>query len=422
MKQDNSRRDFFKKTLAVTAGITIVPRFVLGGSGYTAPSDQLTRAIIGVGGMGKVHIHYTDARLLAVCDVDQNHLKEALDIAGSGVKGYSDFRDVLNRPDIDIIHIATPPHWHGIMSAMAARAGKDVWCEKPMTRTIGEGKKVKEAIHATGRMFRLNTWFRFKDIFYGMGTTVKPLKKAVSNGLLGWPLTVTISGITGFNWKFYWVGKTNLQPQPIPKVLDYNMWLGPAPLKPYNKHRVHQTFRGYWDYDSGGLGDMGQHYIDPVQYILNKDDESPVKVEVDAPQQDSDAVGTWRRITYTYKDGCRIILDGENRDKDAAYIEGPKGKIYKGFRSTIPNLREKLDRLPDPAPQLIDFRKSVITRKKFALNEDNGYRSCTIVNMGAIAVRLGRNLEFDSEKQEFINDDEANRLINQPMRGEWKMD
>ena len=325
MKQDNSRRNFFKKTLAVTAGITIVPRFVLGGPGYTAPSDQLTRAIIGVGGMGKGHIHYTDARLLAVCDVDQNHLREALDIAGSGVKGYSDFREVLNRPDIDIIHIATPPHWHGIMSVMAARAGKDVWCEKPMTRTIGEGKKVKEAIHATGRMFRLNTWFRFKDVFYGMGTTVKPLKKAVSNGLLGWPLTVTISGITGFNWKFYWVGKTNLQPQPIPKVLDYNMWLGPAPLKPYNKHRVHQTFRGYWDYDSGGLGDMGQHYIDPAQYVLNKDDESPVKVEVDAPQQDSDAVGTWRRITYTYKDGCRIILDGENRDKDAAYIEGPKG-------------------------------------------------------------------------------------------------
>jgi hypothetical protein len=116
-------------------------------------------------------------------------------------------------------------------------------------------------------MFRLNTWFRFKDNFYGLGTTVKPLKKVVDSGILGWPLKVTISGVTGFNWKFYWVGKTNLEPKPVPAELDYDMWLGPAPYKPYNPHRVHSTFRGYWDYDGGGLGDMGQHYIDPVQYI-----------------------------------------------------------------------------------------------------------------------------------------------------------
>ena len=98
---------------------------------------------------------------------------------GNDVKGYRDFREVLQRPDIDIVHIATPPHWHGIMSVMAAEAGKDVWCEKPMTRTIGEGKRVVEAMKQHGRMFRLNTWFRFKDNFYGMGTPVKKLKKVV---------------------------------------------------------------------------------------------------------------------------------------------------------------------------------------------------------------------------------------------------
>ncbi len=417
----NNRRDFLKKSMVAAAGITIIPRHVLGGPGYLAPSDQLTKAIIGVGGMGKGHIPYEGTRVLAVCDVDKNHLQEALKIAGPDAKGYSDFREVLLRPDVDIIHIATPPHWHGIMSVMAAEAGKDVWCEKPMTRTIGEGKRVVEAIRATGRMFRLNTWFRFKDVFYGLDTPVKPLKKAVDSGVLGWPLKVTISGVTGFNWKFYWVGKTNLTPQPVPEVLDYDMWLGPAPEKPYNEHRTHQTFRGYWDYDSGGLGDMGQHYIDPVQYILNKDNTSPVKVEVDAPQQDYDAVGTWRRITYTYEDGCQIILDGENRDQDAAYIEGPKGKIYKGFRSDIPRLKELIDTLPDPEPQITVFSESVRTRKKFALNEENGYRSATIVNMGAIALRLGRTLNFDPVKQEFINDEEANKLINQPMRGEWKI-
>ena len=417
----NNRRDFLKKSLAAAAGITIVPRHVLGGTGFLAPSDQLTKAIIGVGGMGQGHITYEGTRLLAICDVDKNHLSETLKKVNSEVKGYSDFREVLLRPDIDIIHIATPPHWHGIMSVMAAQAGKDVWCEKPMTRTIGEGKRVVEVINATGRMFRLNTWFRFKDNFYGLGTTVKPLKKAVQSGALGWPLKVTISGVTGFDWKFYWVGRTNLQPEPVPSVLDYDMWLGPAPEKPYNKHRVHQTFRGYWDYDGGGLGDMGQHYIDPVQYILDKDNTSPVKVEIDAPQQHYDAIGTWRKITYTYADGCQIILDGENKDQNAAYIEGPKGKIFKGFKSDIPDLNEIIASCPDPEPRITTFSESVRNRKKFALNEVNGHRSATIVNMGVIALRLGRNLEFDPDKQEFINDDEANKLINQPMRGDWKI-
>lgn len=417
----NNRRDFLKKSLVATAGITIIPRYVMGGNSFLAPSDQLTKAIIGVGGMGQNHITYEGTKLLAICDVDKDHLSNTLKKVGSGVKGYSDFRELLLRPDIDIVHIATPPHWHGIMSEMAAQAGKDVWCEKPMTRTIGEGKRVVEAINATGKMFRLNTWFRFKDVFYGLGTPVKPLKKVVESGVLGWPLKVTISGVTGFNWKFYWVGKTNLQPQPVPEALDYNFWLGPAPEKPYNLHRTHQTFRGYWDYDSGGLGDMGQHYIDPVQYILGKDDTSPVKVEVDAPQQNYDAVGTWRKITYTYADGCQIILDGENKDQKAAYIEGPKGKIYNGFESDIPNLKALIDTLPDPEPQISEFSESVRTRQKFALNEMNGFRSATIVNMGAVALRLGRTLEFDPVSLTFINDPEANNLIDQPMRGEWKI-
>ena len=266
-----------------------------------------------------------------------------------------------------------------------------------MTRTIGEGKRLVEAVQQHGRIFRLNTWFRFEDNFYGMKTTVKPIKKLVQSGLLGWPLKVTVSKHTGFDWKFYWVGKTNNAPMPVPAELDYDMWLGPAPYKPYSEHRVHQTFRGYWDYDGGGLGDMGQHYLDPIQYFLGKDDTSPVSVEVDAPQQHPEAVGTWRRITYTYADGCQIVLDGEAKDETVAYIEGPKGK------------------------QVTDFVDAVKNRKKFALNEENGHRSCTLVNIGLAALRLGRSLKFDPEKQEFIDDEGANRLIDQPMRGPWTM-
>lgn len=418
-----SRRSFVKAGLASLATISIVPRHVLGGQGFTPPSEILTRAVIGTGGMGMGHVTgiNTACKLVAVCDVDSNHLKAAVQAGGADVKGYSDFREVLARKDIDIVHIPTPPHWHAIMAVEAARAGKDIWCEKPMTRTIWEGEQVVAAVNKYKRIFRLNTWFRFQDNFYGMGTPVKPIRKAVQNGLLGWPLKVTLNATTGFDWKFGWVGRTDLTEQPVPANLDYDLWLGPAPRKPYHPHRVHGTFRGYWDYDGGGLGDMGQHYLDPVQYILDKDNESPIEIEADAPKQDNDAVGTFRTIRLKYKDGCEIILDGENKMTDAAFIQGPKGKLTKAFVSDIPDLQQKLDGLPDPEPQVTDFVEAVKTRKKFALNETNGHRSCTLVNLGKIAMQTGKVLHFDPKTQRFINDDAANGYIKQPMREPWAL-
>ena len=420
MKNSVTRRNFLR-TAGVTALFSIMPRHVLGGPGFTPPSEMLTKAVIGVGGMGTGHLTLGNSKLLAVCDVDAKHLKAALQRSGKGVRGYRDFREVLARPDIDVVHIATPPHWHGLISALAAETGKDIWCEKPMTRTIGEGKRVVETVNRCGRIFRINTWFRFESTLYGFGTTVVPLKKAVENGLLGWPIKATVNAATGFDWKFGWSGRTDLKPQPVPPELDYDFWLGPAPYKPYHPHRVHSSFRGYWDYDAGGLGDMGMHYLDPVQYILGKDDTSPVAVEVDAPPQHPDAAGSWRRITMTYADGCQIILDGENRDKNAAFLEGPEGKVYPQMRSSIPKLLQRLRDLPDPAPQATDFEDCVRRRRKFALNETNGHRSCTLVNIASSAVRLGRSLKFDPVEQWFVDDEEANRLVNQPMRAPWHL-
>jgi len=413
-----TRREWLKGA-AASAVLTIVPRRVLGGPGFTPPSDELTKAVIGVGGMGRAHLTYPGARLLAVCDVDAGHLRTALELAGPGVAGYRDFRDVLVRPDIDIVHIATPPHWHALISCAAAEAGKDVWCEKPLTRTIGEGRRLVETVARTGRVFRVNTWFRFRDDFYGFGTTVRPIKKLVQSGLLGWPLKVTVSAATGFDWKFYWSGRTDLVPEPVPPELDYDFWLGPAPFKPYHPHRVHGTFRGYWDYDGGGLGDMGMHYLDPVQYILDKDGTSPVEVRADCPQQHPDACGAWRRIEMTYADSCVIVLDGEGRDDRTPFLEGPRGRLYRGFESDIPNLRAELAAWPDPPPQLADFAEAVRTRRPFALNERNGHRSCTLVNLGKVAVQLGRPLRFDPDAMRFIGDDEANRLADPPMRAPW---
>lgn len=413
------RRQFLRQA-ALTAGVfSIVPRQVLGGPGFLAPSDQLTKAIIGVGGMGQAHLNYA-GRLVAICDVDKNHLASTAAKVEAGIKTYHDFRELLQQPDIDVVHVVTPPHWHGLMAIAAAEAGKDIWCEKPMTRTIGEGLAVVKAVQERQRMFRLNTWFRFEDGFYGMNTPVAPIKKLVEQRAFGWPLKVTLNTSTGFDWKFYWVGRTDLTPQPVPAELDYDFWLGPAPVKPYHPHRVHGSFRGYWDYDGGGLGDMGQHYLDPVQYLLEKDHTSPIFIEIDAPQQHHDAVGIWRRIVYTYADGCQIVLDGANEDKQAAFIEGPAGKLYRGMRSTLKNQDQLIASLPPPEPMVTTFSESVRTRRKFALDEDKGFRSATLVNLGLIALRLGRNLVFDPDRICFPHDQGANALIHQPMRGPWQ--
>jgi predicted dehydrogenase len=238
-----------------------------------------------------------------------------------------------------------------------------------------------------------------------------------------------VSPFTGFGWKLkMWAGKTNLVPQPIPAHFDYDLWLGPAPLKPYHRHRTHGSFRGYWDYDGGGLADMGQHYLDPVQYLLDKDDTSPVEIKARAPwPPHPDAVRMWGRVEMTYADGCRIILEsgewGEVTTRDKPYLEGPKGKIYRGFRTDPPDLKEALkdDKLVDPAPMISDFNESVKTRRKFGLNEVNGNRSNMLVHLANAAIRTGRTLRFDPVAQRFIGDDEANRLVDQPMRAPWHL-
>ena len=431
-----SRRGFLGGT-AAAAAMTIVPRHVLGGAGQTPPSEVLTHGVIGVGGMGMGHVGYVKryekqkiGKLLAVCDVDAGHLARAVKTGGADCTGYADFQEMLARGDLDVCHVVTPPHWHALMSIAAVEAGCDVWCEKPMTRTIGEAQHVVQAVARNNRMFRINTWFRLNSGMYGMGMVAKDVKKIVAAGDLGWPITAIIAPWTGFNWKLgTWVGKTNLEPQPVPAGFDYDKWLGPAPVKPYHRHRTHGSFRGYWDYDSGGLGDMGQHYLDPVQYLLDKDHTSPVTVEAHAPwPQHPDAAGVWGWVEMTYADGCKIILDsgswGTPRTKGKPFLEGPKGKIVPARQMSVDErgkFKKRLAELPDPPAMINDFNVSVKTRKKFGLNEVNAARSNLLIHLADVAVRIGRKLRFDPVTRRFIDDDAANKLIDQPMRAPWHL-
>ncbi len=433
-----TRRDVLKTTAA--AGLfSIVPAGVL--RGETAPSNQLTRALIGFGGIARSanHLTFKGSRLIGVCDPYKSRVADGLRLAaekGWGtIKAYDNFVQLLADKDVDIVHICTPPHWHGVMSVMAANADKDIWCEKPMTRTVGEGKRVMEVVKARKRMFRLNTWFRFQSGFYGFGTTVEPIRQIVENGLLGkGPIKCTFGAGQGFSWKFGWSGRVNAKPEPIPADLDWEMWLGPAPWKPYTQHRAQGSFRGYWDYDSGGLGDMAQHYLDPLQYLLCKDETSPVLVDYKGPLHHPEAVGRFDRITLTYDDGTTVDLDGDESLKGEPLLRGsnglcvyPKAKGGKTLRIKDANgwwpeekVLAKLAELPKPAPQQTDFIDSCKNRKTFALNESNGFRSCTMFNLGIAAERLGRGFKFDPVKLCAVNDDAANRFLYQSMRAPWQ--
>lgn len=426
MNRGITRRGFLGAG-AAAAVFNIVPHKVLAAA--TAPSNQLTRALLGFGGIAHSanHLPFQGSRLIALCDPDALRVQDGIkcaEQAGWGkVRICKDFREILAMKDVDIVHICTPPHWHGLMSKMAADAGKDIWCEKPMTRTIGEGKRVMEAVKRNKRVFRLNTWFRFQAGFYSFGTPVMPIKQIVDSGVLGAGPRTAIVGIgQGFTLKFGWSGLVNAAPEPIPETFDYDLWLGPAPYKPYYRHRTHGTFRGYWDYDGGGLGDMGQHYLDPVQYLLNKDNTSPVKIEYVGPKQHPDVVGAFNRITLTYADGDKIILDGDESLKKEPFIRGSKAGLWPNLKTDLAgytDLHGLVKELPEPAEQNTDFIECCKERKTFALNESNGFRSCTIFNLAIVAMRLGRGFKFDPVKLTAVNDPAADRFIYQTMRGEW---
>ncbi|MBO7684543.1 MAG: Gfo/Idh/MocA family oxidoreductase [Kiritimatiellae bacterium] len=436
-----TRRELLKASAAFGA-FNIVPAKVLWGAG--APSNQLTRALIGFGAIAHSanHLPFKGSRLVGLTDCFAPRVAAGLaaaEKAGWGkVKGYRNFLELIADPGVDIVHICTPPHWHGVQSVMAAKAGKDVWCEKPMTRTVGEGRRVREVVQRNKRMFRLNTWFRFKDTFYGFGTPVEPIRQIVVNGLLGGgPLKCVFGEGQGFTWKFGWSGRVQERAQAVPEGLDWDMWLGPAPWKPYNDHRFGTSFRGYWDYDSGGLGDMAQHYLDPLQYLLCKDDTSPVKIDYRGLKQHPEAVGSFDRFTLTYADGTEVILDGDVSLRDEPLLRGSNGLcVYKKAKGgkTL-RIREAdgtwwpeekvlktLAGLPKPAKQQTDFIDSCVNRRTFALNESNGFRSSTMFNLAIVAWRLGRGFEFDPVTLHAKNDEAAERFLYQDdmMRQPWR--
>ena len=414
------RRDFIKRSATTLLGITVIPRSLLGGPGFVPPSDRITKGVIGAGAMGRLHIGYEGTPLVALCDVDSRQLSEASSMVRPGVKLFDDFRELLARSDVDVVHIATPPHWHSVMACMAAEAGKDIWLEVPMALAPGHSRAVMASVRKYGRVFRVNSNSRFSGRLFDNGASVRDIKRVVDSGVLGWPLKVTLNGATGFPWHFGRMGGLSLSPEPVPEELNWEMWLGPAPYSYYNRARTHGRFRGYWDYGAGVLGERGFLYLDAIQYIIGKDGEAPVRVEVTAPPQHHDVVGRWERIVFIYSDGCSINIESAAEAGEPPFIEGPEGKLFRHLRSDIPDIRRATGTLPEPLPMISSFSESVRTRRPFGVNEVTAHYTSLLVNMAATSLRLGRPLDFDPVKDEFT-DREAERVISRPQRPPWNI-
>jgi predicted dehydrogenase len=408
-----SRRQLLQGGVAAAA-FSIVPRQVLGGPGRKAPSDVITRGVVGTGGRGQA---FLQGKVLAVCDVDKKRVADAAKKIGTGCTPYADYRQLLEVQQIDEVCIATPPHWHALISIAAAQAGKDVLCEKPMTKFIREGQAVADAIRRYGRVFQIGTYGRF-----GMGR----LRKLIQSGRLGKPLIVRAGAAQGYNWNVKWfTGLHHLPPQPVPPELDYNLWLGPAPYKPYHPHRVHFMFRCYWDYDGGGLADQGQHHLDPIQYMLDKDDTGPCEVEAVAPwPAHPDACGPWNKVIIRYADDITIVIESGQwgpPPEPNPFLEGPNGKVWPRENRCEPaGLMDGIDALPDTKP-LISFDEAERTRRPSGGSADSSHRANTLFQLGNVAIRMGRRIRWDPVKQQCIGDEEANRLVDIPMRAPWHL-
>lgn len=400
-----SRRRFLAGSAAAAATLTIVPRHTIAKAQQPPPSETLGGALIGCGGQGEGTFRGLgpNVKRLASCDVKYKNRAD-------GKTYYTDFRHVLERKDIDVVAIATPPGWHALISIAAMEAGKDVLCEKPMTRFIAEGRAVADAERRYGRIYQIGTYGRFGGN--------RRIRKIFDSGLLAKVDTVIVQ--RGGKKVKEWSGKVRYDVRPVPENLDWDMYCGPAPLRPYQPHRFGGTHRGYWDYEGGGLADMSHHQLDRLAYEYARDATAPVEVTPHAPPQHPEAVGLWGWCELKYADGFTLVFDSAEWGKpyDRLRDRRTSEADIRGLLSEED--RKKLDALPDPPP-LLSFAEAVKARKPAGGNAEASHRVATIYHLANVAFRVGRPIRFDPKTERIVDDDFANRLIDQPMRAPWRI-
>ncbi len=418
-----SRRSFLKTT-AVVGGAFAAPYFIP--STAFGANDRIVLGHIGVGGQGTGNLNgfagRKDVSVAALCDVDSKHLAKAMKAAeskGHSPKGYGDYRQLLAQKDIDAVIISTPDHWHALQSIEACAAGKDVYVEKPLTLTILEGRKMVDAAREHGRVVQTGSMQRSSKEF-------RTACELVRNGRIGKVHTVLV-GINTPNHP----GAPGPDSEP-PAELDYEMWLGPAPHKPYNAKRVHYNFRFWRDYSGGQMTNWGAHHLDIAQWGLGTDDTGPVRVEGTGtfhPQHWHEVSETCR-VTHTYADGTKVIVGQGQKDiPGGTTFIGSEGKVFvnRGKLKVEPEeiaeqpLGSDAVRLYESKDHKTNFLDCIRSREKPICDVEIGHRSATVCHLGNMVIDLGRPLAWNPQKEEFEGDSEANELRLKTYRSPWAL-
>ena len=426
------RREFLRRTAGAAAGAAafpyIVPSSALGLAGSVAPSNRITVACIGMGGMGSGNMRgfldRQDAQVMAVCDVDSEHRHEAAINVNSkyGNKDcaeYNDFREVLLRDDIDAVSVAVPDHWHALVATRAAQAGKDVYGEKPLAYCIAEGRAIVDAVKRHGRVWQTGSWQRSQEHFrFGC--------ELVRNGRIGKVHTVKV-GLPNTNS----IREGSTTPSEPPEGFDYDMWLGPAPYAPYCEARCHWNFRWISDYAGGQLTDWAGHHIDIAHWGMGTELSAPIEIEGSGawPLAADGLFNTVENYSFTckYKEGFNMIVSGLL--PGGTRFEGDQGWVYvnRGFIDAEPKslLQEVIGpeetHLYESSNHIGNFLDCVKTRATTITPVEVAHHSVMVAHLGIIAMKLERNLKFNPASERFQGDTDADRMLSRPMREPWNL-
>jgi predicted dehydrogenase len=386
----------------------------------TPPSEQIRIACIGVGNQGKGNLGVHIKNCVAVCEVDRTRLAAAAERVtkerGKEPVAEKDYRKILERKDIDAVVITTPDHWHALMTVDACNAGKDVYCEKPLTLTVAEGRAIVQAARNNKRIVQTGSQQR-SDAKFRLACEL------VRSGRLGKMKEVRV-GLPGVNFK----GPAVPDSDPPPE-LDYDMWLGPAPYRPYNEKRVHYLFRFFWDYSGGQQTNFGAHDLDITQWALGMDESGPVGIEGKARYHKDKwyEVPEWSEIIYDYANGVKVIC-GQGEKGGCTFI-GEKGSIHvtrKELKSDPAEIAK--EPLKDTDVHLYassnhhkNWLDCIKSRKLPICDAEVGHRSATVCHLGNIAIRTGRKIAWDPAKEEIVGDKEAAAMLSKPYREPWKL-
>lgn len=427
-----TRRSFLGAAAATAVAPMFIPGSALGKEGRPSPSNRITIGSIGLGMMGMPNMEsfmgQPDAQVIAVCDLDKHRLEDAKNRVN---KHYSnqdcatihDFRELIGRADIDCLSLAVPDHWHAIPAIAGAKAGKDMYGEKPLSHSVVEGRAMCNAVKQYGRIWQTGSWQRSVGDF-------RFACELVRNGRIGKVHTVEVglpAGTTDF-------GGTQGQETfgPPPDYLDYEMWLGPAPWAPYCPARIHANWRWILDYGGGQLTDWIGHHCDIAHWGMGTEYTGPTEIEgVGEYLKD----GLWNtatkyRLTAKYANGITMTIAGGHPDiRSGAKWIGPDGWVWvdRGGFDTYPkslmnerDIRREIQLYKSPGHHR-NFLDCVKSRRTTITPAEVAHRSATPAHLGQIAMILGRKLRWDPQKEEIIGDSTATRMLGRPMREPWQL-